>query len=450
MSTSMMWFRLDLRTEDNPALVRAAEADEVLPVFVIDPDQWDRAGAARRAWLAANLLALDDTLGGHLAVHHAPAADVVPQLAADAGAGSVHVTRDLTPFALRRDRAVVEALREAGVEGVATGTGYAVAPGSVTTKGATPFKIFTPYSKAWREHGWDAPVSAPEVTWAKGETPAEVTEMLQQAVADCPIDLPDAGEEAAWARWTRFRDEALHDYDTDRDRPAVEGTSRMSLDLHLGVLHPRQLLEDIKDKRSTGAHTYRTELAWRDFYAEVLHLNPHTVWRDLNPLDMPYDEPEDAIEAWKRGETGYPFVDAGMRQLLAQGWMHNRLRMITASFLTKHLHVWWPLGAEHFLDHLLDGDVASNSHGWQWVAGTGTDAAPYFRIFNPVTQGQRFDPDGEYVRRWVPELEHLPGKAAHTPWEHEDGYAKGYPRRIVDLAEERKVALDRYEKARHG
>ena len=163
---------------------------------------------------------------------------------------------------------------------------------------------------------------------------------------------------------------------------------------------------------------------------------------------LTYDEPADAIEAWKTGHTGFPIVDAGMRQLLSEGWMHNRVRMITASFLTKDLHVWWPVGARHFLDHLVDGDLASNNHGWQWVAGTGTDAAPYFRVFNPVTQGLKFDKAGDYVRRWVPELAHLPGKAAHEPWDAEDGYAHGYPKRIIDHAEERQVALDRYQRGR--
>ena len=179
----------------------------------------------------------------------------------------------------------------------------------------------------------------------------------------------------------------------------------------------------------------------------MLWNQPRTAWHDLRPemSRMRYDEPEDGIEAWRTGHTGYPVVDAGMRQLLAQGWMHNRVRMITASFLTKDLHVWWPVGARHFLEHLVDGDIASNNHGWQWVAGTGTDASPYFRVFNPVTQGRKFDPDGAYVRRWVPELAHLAGAAAHEPWDAPDGYAHGYPRRIVDHAAERLEALSRLD-----
>ena len=199
------------------------------------------------------------------------------------------------------------------------------------------------------------------------------------------------------------------------------------------------LLAELAGESGKGAHTYESELAWREFYADVLWHHPRTAWEDLRPemSAMRYDEPQDAIEAWKAGRTGYPIVDAGMRQLLAEGWMHNRVRMIAGSFLTKDLHVWWPLGARHFMEHLIDGDIASNTHGWQWVAGTGTDASPYFRVFNPVTQGLRFDPDGDYVRRWVPELAHVPGAAAHEPWDVADGYDHGYPARIVDHAAER-------------
>jgi deoxyribodipyrimidine photo-lyase len=191
-----------------------------------------------------------------------------------------------------------------------------------------------------------------------------------------------------------------------------------------------------------------TELAWREFYADVVHHNPGSLTSDLNPLGLDYDDPGEGLDAWREGRTGYPIVDAGMRQLLAVGWMHNRVRMITASFLTKDLHAWWPIGARHFLDHLIDGDLASNTHGWQWTAGTGTDAAPYFRVFNPVTQAEKFDPEGDYVRRYVPELRHLPGAAAHRPWEAVDGYAEGYPQRIVDHAAERAEALARYQRAR--
>ena len=253
--------------------------------------------------------------------------------------------------------------------------------------------------------------------------------MLDKALDDAPAGMPTPGEDAAQRRWKSFLDSDVDDYASMRDDPGADRTSRLSAYLKLGVVHPRQLLADTAGKRSQGATTFESELAWRDFYADVLHTNPRSAWADLNPVaGLTYDDPADAIEAWKSGHTGFPIVDAGMRQLLSEGWMHNRVRMITASFLTKDLHVWWPVGARHFLDHLVDGDLASNNHGWQWVAGTGTDASPYFRVFNPVTQGLKFDKGGDYVRRWIPELAHLPGKAAHEPWDAEDGYAHGYPR----------------------
>ena len=262
--------------------------------------------------------------------------------------------------------------------------------------------------------------------------------------------LPEAGEGAALTRWRAFREGALAAYAQDRNRPDLDGTSRLSPYLKLGVVHPRTLLADLASERGSGPETFVSELAWREFYADVLWHQPRTAWHDLRPemSRMRYDEPQDAIEAWKSGRTGYPIVDAGMRQLRSEGWMHNRVRMITGSFLTKDLHVWWPLGARHFMEHLIDGDIASNNHGWQWVAGTGTDASPYFRVFNPITQGLRFDPTGDYVRRWVPELAHLPGAAAHEPWDVAHGYAHGYSRRIVDHAAERTDALERLRVAK--
>lgn len=446
MGTSVLWFRRDLRLRDHPALHEAAGRGAVLPLFVIDPELWKPAGAAKIAWLAATLRQLDESLGGRLVIRLGDPAEIVPRVAREVGATSVHVSRECEPGGLARDHRVVAALDEIDVEGVATGSPFAVDPGTLLTKGGTPFKVFTPFAAAWRDHGWEPPLPRPnEVSWVESDSDGRVGAMLDKAVRESPIDLPPAGEEAARQRWERFLDEALADYASDRDRPDLEGTSRMSADLHLGVVHPRQLLADLDGRRGRGAETFRTELAWREFYADVILANPGSAWQDLRPLNLPYDEPEDALRAWREGRTGYPFVDAGMRQLLAEGWMHNRVRMVTASFLTKDLHVWWPTGAAHFLDHLIDGDLASNNHGWQWVAGTGTDAAPYFRVFNPITQGKRFDPDGEYVRRWVPELRHLIGAAAHEPWTHDDGYAHDYPRRIVDHAEERRVTLERYD-----
>jgi len=436
MTTSVLWFRRDLRLADHPALAAAASDGEVVGLFVVDPRLWDRAGSARRAWVAASVRALQDATGGALVLRLGDPARVVAEVAAEAGARVVHVTAETTPYGRARD---------ARVAATPTGTPYAVAPGAVLTGQGTPYQVFTPFSRAWRAHGWEAPEPAPAVTWRLLPSGPDAVHRLDAALAEGPPGLPAAGEAAAVDRWQAFLDADLADYAEARDRPDEDRTSRMSAYLKVGAIHPRRLLADLAGRGGDGVERFVTELAWREFYADVAWHRPDRTWTDLRPLAIPYDDPGDGLEAWRAGRTGFPLVDAGMRQLLHEGWMHNRVRMVTASFLTKHLHTWWPVGARHFLDHLVDGDLASNNHGWQWVAGTGTDAAPYFRVFNPVSQGRRFDPDGDYVRRWVPELAHLPGAAAHEPWRHPDGYDHGYPARIVDLDVERRVALERYE-----
>ncbi len=442
-----MWFRRDLRVRDNPALLRALEDGQTAGLFVVDPTLWSSAGPVRRAWLAANVLSLAERIP--LTIRYGDPVEVVPRTAAEAGASAVHVAAETTPYGRRRDAAVESALGEGAVPLVTTGSPYAVGPGLVRNGTGGAYQVFTPFSKAWRGHGWSEPAPTPRspdlVTLDSDE---RATVLLAEAASGAPSSLPTAGEEAAWRRWRHFREDLMGTYAADRDRPAVDGTSRLSPYLHLGVVHPRSLLADLG--KGAGASRFETELAWREFYADVLWHSPDSAWQDLKASlgSMRYDDPEDAIEAWRTGTTGYPIVDAGMRQLLETGWMHNRVRMITASFLTKDLHVWWPVGARHFLDLLIDGDVASNNHGWQWVAGTGTDASPYFRVFNPITQGLRFDPDGDYVRRWVPELDHLAGAKAHEPWKSEVGHEQGYPLRIVDHAAERLEALDRYRSAR--
>jgi deoxyribodipyrimidine photo-lyase len=434
--SSVMWFRRDLRVRDNPALLAALADGPTTALFVIDPAIWSGAGPARRAWLAANVLSLAERIP--LTIRYGDPLDVLPSVA---GSSAVHIAAETTPYGRRRDAALGGL-----VDLVASGSPYAVGPGLIRNQTGDPYQVFTAFARAWREKGWSSPADTPRSPdLAPADSSPDAVAMLERAIADAPFELPTAGEEAAWRRWHAFRSEGLADYRSERDRPDHDGTSRLSPYLHLGVLHPRSLLADLDP-----ASTYATELAWREFYADVLWHSPSSAWSDLKPAlgEMRYDEPEDAIEAWRTGTTGFPIVDAGMRQLLATGWMHNRVRMITASFLTKDLHVWWPVGARHFLSLLIDGDVASNNHGWQWVAGTGTDASPYFRVFNPVTQGKKFDPDGSYVRRWVPELEHLPGAAAHEPWKSDTGYEGDYPLRIVDHADERVEALERYRAAR--
>ncbi|KAA1428711.1 cryptochrome/photolyase family protein [Nocardioides antri] len=449
--TAVLWLRRDLRLHDQPALTAAAEEGPVLPLFVRDPGLAG-AGDARRDRLEASLAAYAEASDGALVVRTGDPREVVSAVAAEVGARSVHVTGEFTPYARRRDRAVADRLRDAGVPMVASGTPYAVRPGTLRTAKGAPYQVFTPFARAWRDHGAPDPVERPRaVRWCRrAEGEGLDAGLLERGRSDA------VGEEAALERWRQFLEGGLAAYADQRDRPDVDGTSRLSVHLKHGEIHPRTVLADLRRatrRRADGARSLTTELAWREFYADVLWHRPDTAWGDLRDdlTGLRYDDEADAdtlVDAWRRGRTGFPLVDAGMRQLLETGWMHNRVRMVTASFLVKDLHVWWPVGARYFLDHLVDGDLASNNHGWQWVAGTGTDAAPYFRVFNPVTQGKRFDPEGRYVRRWVPELAHLAGAAAHEPWRHDDGYAAGYPHRIVDHDEERRDALDRYDRAR--
>ncbi|GEP33842.1 deoxyribodipyrimidine photo-lyase [Nocardioides szechwanensis] len=440
---AVMWFRRDLRLRDNPALLEACADGAVLPLFVLDPALWEPAGPARRAYLAASLRSLAGDLP--LAVVTGDPVRRVVQAAVEVGAERVHVAADFGPYGHARDLAVEQALAEAGVELVRTGSPYAVAPGRVTSGAGTPFKVFTPYSKAWADHGWRDPVDPPpDPTWLGLAETADLPDAEAEGV-----ELPEAGEAAARRQWAGFLDR-VGDYGDDRDRPGVDGTSRMSPHLKWGEVHPRTLLADLARLRSDGAATYRKELAWREFYADVLFAHPHSARDYLKPdyARMRYDDPADHLEAWCQGRTGFPVVDAGMRQLRAIGWMHNRVRMIVASFLVKDLHVEWQHGARHFMHSLVDGDLASNQHGWQWVAGSGTDASPYFRVFNPTTQGRKFDPDATYVRQWVPELADLPeGADPHDP-SPADRDEVGYPQPIVDHAAERREALARYEEIR--
>jgi deoxyribodipyrimidine photo-lyase len=450
---TLLWFRRDLRLGDHPALLAAADdagrRHGVVPLFVVDPALWGPSGPVRRAWLVRSLRDLDRRTGGRLVVRHGDPGEVVPRLAAEAGSERVHVTADAGPYGRRRDAAVARALDASGRQLVATGTPYAVGPGTITQPSGEPYRVFSAFFRAWSRHGRPAPAPSGPVAagdlWTRDvdseELPPEPDAAEMQGTT-----LPDVGEEAAVARWRAFRDCALDDYDSDRDRPDLPGTSALSAHLKYGEIHPRTLLADIASLPTSAADRFRSELCWREFYADVLWHRPESARENLRQeFDrMRVDAPGGRFDAWRAGRTGYPFVDAGMRQLLAEGWMHNRVRMVVASFLVKDLHVWWPLGARWFMQRLRDGDLASNQHGWQWVAGSGTDPAPFFRIFNPVTQGEKFDPNGDYVRRYVPELRHLAGRAVHEPWNSPDGYAHGYPHRIVDHAAERAEALRRY------
>jgi deoxyribodipyrimidine photo-lyase len=395
-----MWFRRDLRLADNPALLSAvsdAGDGTVVPLFVLDPSLWRPAGPSRRAYLLASLDDLGAKVGG-LQLRHGDPVEEVVEVARAARATTVHVAEDFGPCGRQRDADVEVALRRHGVLLVRTGSSYAVAPGRILTKTGTAYRLFTPYARAWHEHGWPVPVGSPgTVSWLR---PSGVRK-LPDAPVPAGLALPAAGEAAALRRWREFLKRGLDGYAADRDRPDLDRTSRMSVHLKWGEIHPRTMLADLAAIRDASRSAYRTELAWREFYADVNWHNPHATRDYLRPdfARMEYDDPGTRFTAWRRGRTGYPIVDAGMRQLLAEGWMHNRVRMIAASFLVKDLHIEWQHGARHFMRWLVDGDLASNQHGWQWTAGSGTDAVPYFRVFNPTLQGKKFDPGGDYVRR---------------------------------------------------
>jgi deoxyribodipyrimidine photo-lyase len=457
--TAVVWFRRDLRVRDQPTFLAAAEgAPRGLALFVLDPALLGPSGAARRTVLYRCMRALDESLGGRLLVVRGDPADVVPRVAAAVGATQVHAAADFAPYGRARDEAVEKALVDAGRALVRTGSPYAVAPGRVAKADGTPYRVFGPFRRAWEQHGWRPPADtdAGTVDWLDPDGGYDGMPRVPVPDDDLPADdrpataLPPTGEAAARESWERFLDAALSGYKRTRDRPDKPGTSRMSVHLKYGTVHPRTLLADLAGHAGEGADGVRSELAWREFYADVLWHRPDSAREhfdrrfDALPVDTG-PEAEAHFAAWAEGRTGFPIVDAGMRQLREMAWVHNRVRMIVASFLVKDLHLPWQRGARHFMRYLADGDLPSNQHGWQWVAGTGTDAAPFFRVFNPVVQGEKFDPDGDYVRRFVPELRDVAGGAVHRPWELPGGPPNRYPRPIVDHAEERKAALARYE-----
>lgn len=440
MSTAVLWFRRDLRLADHPALLAALDsADDVVPLFVLDPRLQRASGEPRLAFLAGCLAELHERTGGHLVLRTGDPTREVRAVADEVEADRVFVTGDFGPYGSRRDAALGDLL-------TAVDSPYAVCPGDITTGDGQPYRVFTPFHRRWKEHGWGTPAPEPPTPrWATGLQSDPVPEAASDRI------LPP-GEEAGLRRLAEFAERVQH-YSRGRDFPARDATSRLSVYLKFGCVHPRQVLHAIRHRRGDGAERFRAELAWRDFYAAVLAAFPQSARRAFRRemAAMPVDTGPDAdrrFEAWAEGRTGYPIVDAGMRQLKGEAWMHNRVRMIVASFLVKDLHLDWLRGADLFMDRLQDGDLASNNHGWQWVAGTGTDPAPYFRIFNPTSQGRRFDPDGDYVRRWVPELRPVEGGAVHEPWKLDGGPPPGYPPPIVVHDEERREALARYERIR--
>jgi deoxyribodipyrimidine photo-lyase len=436
---NIIWFRRDLRIGDHPALLEAIKnSDEVVPLFILDKSQIEEAGAKLLAYMGQSLRALDESLGNKLHIIEGDQVEVLKDLIARYNVKEVHISDEYERYGAARD-ARVEA---AGIPLVRSGSPYAVKPGRVVKPSdATPYRVYTPFYRAWRTHGYRGPVAAPKEIKAP-TPPAEYRKFPDFPFPD-GVNVIEAGEAAALRRFKEFKKKGLDSYDENRNFASIDGTSKMSTYLKFGEIHPRTLLDGLDETKAQD--TFRKEIAWREFYADVLFNNPDTDTEYYAPRfkEMRYDKPGKQLKAWCEGKTGYPFVDAAMRQLLVEGWMHNRTRMVVASFLVKDLHLEWQLGERFFAEHLVDYDVASNAHGWQWTAGTGTDASPYYRVFNPIEQGRRFDENGDYIRKYVPELAHLSGAEIHEPWLFLDGYSHDYPERIVDHAVERIESLER-------
>ncbi len=443
MSVAVWWIRRDMRLADNGALASAASRGDVVPLFVVDPT-FANAGVSRTQFMFATLRTLDLAADRAIVLRHADPVTEVVAFAQSVGATSVHVTADFSPYGRERDLKVRSVLEHAGIEFVEADSPYAVNPGVVLKDDGTPLKVFTPFYKRWMNHVLLADKSVRSVTWA------DFRALCQgYPSTDAPADTVfPVGEDATWRRWTSWSKESLDSYKADRDNPGIDGTSQLSAALRFGVVHPRQLLRTLP--ASAGGDHFRSEIAWREFYADVLFHLPKTKWENLQPkmnalVNDSGPVAQQRFDQFCAAKTGYPIVDAGIRQMLATGWMHNRVRMIVASFLVKDLHLPWQWGAKFFMDHLIDGDIASNNHGWQWTAGTGTDAAPYFRVFNPTSQSEKFDPSGLYIRQWIPELADLDNKSIHAPWTLGLLAPQQYPAPMVDHAVEREEALARYK-----
>jgi deoxyribodipyrimidine photo-lyase len=447
----IVWFRRDLRLADNPALhAAAASGAPLICLFVLD-DRGDwKLGGAARWWLHHALAALDTSLGGKLVLRKGDSAKTIKALIKETGADTVVWNRCYEPFAIERDKALKADLRTDGLTVKGFNGALLYEPWELKTKsGENPFRVFTPFWKAMREKGDVAkPHPAPGKLHHHAVKSDALTDWnLLPAKPNWAIHFDwIPGETAAQDALYDFLDD-IQNYKRSRDLPDRDGTSRLSPYLHWGEISPRQVWHAARARPDgEGRETFLKELGWREFCAQLLFHNP-----DLpsSPLDkrfekFPWRRSHKDFRAWTQGRTGIPIVDAGMRQLWQTGWMHNRVRMIAASLLIKHLGIHWREGEAWFWDTLVDADLASNSANWQWVAGCGADAAPFFRIFNPVLQGEKFDPQGTYVRKFVPELKTVPEKYVHKPWEAPQPPAN-YPAPIVDLAAGRERALAAFQ-----
>jgi deoxyribodipyrimidine photo-lyase len=478
-AATLVWFHRDLRLHDNPALHAAAQRGRpVVPVYVLedaDAGSWAPGGASRW-WLHGSLERLAQALaalGTPLILGRGPAAERIDQWLAQSGADAVYWNHRHEPWARTRDQRILATLERRGIEVRRFNASLLCDPGALTTRTGAPFRVYTPFWNTLR-----ARAGAAGALPAPGSLPAAQRPPDSDALASWSLrpHAPDwagglrahwtPGEAGARARLGIFRDNALGQYAQRRDQPGIEGTSRLSPHLHFGEIGPRQIWRELTrgsdDAGAAGAaaglERFLGELGWREFCHHLLHHNPGLPDVPLRPefAYFPWLHDENTARCWQRGQTGYPIVDAGMRELWSSGWMHNRVRMIVASFLVKDLLQHWRVGEQWFWDTLVDADLANNAANWQWVAGCGADAAPFFRVFNPVLQGTRFDPQGRYVRRWIPELAALPDALLHAPWEARpvDLAAAGlqlgrdYPRPVIEHGEARQRALAAFARIR--
>ncbi|WP_233353144.1 cryptochrome/photolyase family protein [Henriciella mobilis] len=468
---TLVWLRNDLRLTDHPAIAAAAErGGEVICVYIFEETDALRAkGGASLWWLDKSLRALRSdisSLGGKLICRKGDPEKIVPALVEETKATSVFWGRRYGKAEREIDGRIKQALQDNGIDARSFNTTLLTEPWQIETGSGGYYKVFTPYWKAVRE-SYEAPstLPRPEKLGGMGVNGERIEDWAlhptQPYWSEGFATMWTPGEAGAAARLSDFLDHGVRQYEDMRNRPDCDGTSGLSPHLHFGELSPVQVWRAVKSRIDSGlqpessAWSFLSEIVWREFSYVLLYFNPDMGWENYNPKfnAMPWKKDSASLTAWKKGQTGYPIVDAGMRQLWARGWMHNRVRMIVASFLTKHLLIHWRDGEDWFWDTLVDADPASNSSGWQWTAGSGADAAPYFRVFNPITQGQKFDVSGRYVREWCPELKDLPTKYLHAPWTADPETLKRakvdlgttYPKPIIDHAEGRERALTAWE-----
>lgn len=466
MSTALVWLRRDLRLADHPALAAACAAhDRVLPVYIHSPGEegeW-APGAASRWWLHRSLQALAQALserGGELHLTAGDSLDELVRLIGQSGASAVYWTRCYEPALIERDSRIKAELRRRGVTAESQPGNLLLEPWRISGSQRRPYRVFTPFWRKLRSQltaSRPLPVPRPR-HWARlpGALPLDALELEPRIPWAGGLERSwRPGEAGARERLRRFRERALEDYAAGREQPADPGTSRLSAHLHFGEITPRQIHHALQGHAeragaagSADREAFLRELGWREFAHHMLYHFPGTCERNFNRRfdAFRWAEPDEtALRRWQRGTTGVPLVDAGMRELWSTGWMHNRVRMIAASFLTKNLRLHWRHGARWFWDTLVDADLANNTLGWQWVGGSGADAAPYFRVFNPFTQSARFDPEARYLKRWLPELAALPSRLLHQPWRAPSVLARcGYPEPMVDIAASRQLALEAF------